>query len=82
MVMEVNCSSGKGLIIYVYSDLSKCAVFAQVLGQIQHTCAFEVYNMEIKVHFPFDLAYTKYNKYNKRLMIVSCEAKKKQAIHT
>ena len=48
------------------SDLSiaKCAVFAQVccisrksgkyitLGQIQHAEAFQVYNMEIKVHFP------------------------------
>ena len=22
------------------------------LGQIQHTCAFEVYNIEIKVHLP------------------------------
>ena len=32
------------------------------LGQIQHICAFEVYNIEIKVHFPFDLTHTKYNK--------------------
>ena len=50
-----------------FAIVGKCAVFAQVhvlyvfsgtwansysmLGQIQHTCAFEVYNMEIKVHF-------------------------------
>ena len=47
------------------SDLSiaKCTVFAQpccisqksskysTLGQIQHAAAFQVYNMEIKVHF-------------------------------
>ena len=51
------------LIIYAYTDF---AIFTSVLyfselGQIQHTCAFEVYNMEIKVHFSFDLANAKYN---------------------
>ena len=53
--------------------LPKCAVFAQVccicrisgkystLRQIQHTAAFQVYDMEIKQTFPFDHAHTKYN---------------------
>ena len=47
MVMEVNGSVKE----IAYSDLCKCAVFAQV-WQIQHTWAnaahltFEVYNME------------------------------------
>ena len=50
--------------------LPKCAVLAgnpantySTLGQIQHAAAFQVYNMEIKVHFPFDRAHAKYNKY-------------------
>ena len=28
-----------------------CVLYLLEFGQIQHTCAFKVYNMEIKVHF-------------------------------
>ena len=45
-MLTVTCPS----LLYLASVL----YFLQ-LGQIQHTCAFEVYNMEIKVHFPLIL---------------------------
>ena len=32
------------------------------LGKYSNTCVFEVYNMEIKVYFLFDLTHTKYYK--------------------
>ena len=63
MVIEVNGSAKKVTLSVTCPIWQACCICPNVLyftgnlgkystlGQIQHTCTFEVYNMEIKVHF-------------------------------
>ena len=63
-MMEANGSAEEAVNNLCLHCIAKCAVFAHSCANTAHLGKYSTLfpvNMEIKVHFPFDLAHTKYN---------------------